>query len=69
MICKIKDDLKNRKCLNFKTHKIESDTDMGKSLSVKMGGYSGRIKRETCDWSIGLDSFRCGLRGRPGTGL
>ena len=69
MICKIKDDLKNRKCLNFKTHKIESDTDMGKSLSVKMGGCNGRIKRETCDWSIGLDSVRCGLRGRPGTGL
>ena len=42
---------------------------MGKSLSVKMGGCKGRIKRETCDWSIGLDSVRCGLRGRPGTGL
>ena len=27
MICKIKDDLTDRKCLNFKTHKTKSDTD------------------------------------------
>ena len=54
MICKIEDDLTEKK---FKTLRL---TNRGNSLSVLIGGYSGRIKRETWDWSIGMDSFRCG---------